>query len=345
MYWDEENKPSVESPIGDFFGIGHSVVKHYISLPLTMTTARGFNCYFPMPFNDLAEIEIVNECDTEIRAFYYHIDYELYDKLDDDIGYFHAKWRRERPKAIRADKNLDGKHNYLILYAEGRGQYIGCILSIHGLRPGWWGEGDDMIFVDGETWPPSVHGTGTEDYFGAAWGFAHEFYGPYHGLPLRGEDDWTGYFSMYRFHIEDPIVFRKSIKVTIEHGHANDRSDDISSVAYWYQVEPHIEFSKMPPPEDRIPLPPRTPKEILSEVLEDLEAEDLTDQIFWKYVHALHLLLKRISKLPPETLQTYDLLSQSMWRTIYDRTIRKGDVDKAKKILIDIYKAVINSLR
>jgi hypothetical protein len=141
----------------------------------------------------------------------------------------------------------------LILEAYGYGRYVGCVLSIYGLKPGWWGEGDEMIFIDGEKWPPSIHGTGTEDYIGSAWGFNREFYGPFHGFPLMGKPDWTGPSSMYRFHIEDPIFFKKSIKVTIEHGHANDRGDDWSSVAYWYQNEPHYEFSKLLPPELRKP--------------------------------------------------------------------------------------------
>ncbi|KYH36818.1 MAG: hypothetical protein AYL29_010620 [Candidatus Bathyarchaeota archaeon B24] len=259
MYWDGEPNPSVESPIGDFFGVGHGVAKHFISLPLTMTCDRGFNSYFPMPFSRRARIEVENQSDKPVRAFYYHIDYEVLPGLDENMLRFHAKWRRENPTEAKKyppgveGKNLTGEDNYLILEAYGRGKYVGCVISIYGLKPGWWGEGDEMIFVDGEKWPPSIHGTGTEDYIGAAWGFKFEFYGPYHGLPLKGNPDWTGASSMYRFHIEDPIYFRKSIRVTIEHGHANDRSDDWSSVAYWYQTEPHYEFTKLPPPELRRP--------------------------------------------------------------------------------------------
>ena len=259
MYWDGEPNPSVESPIGDFFGVGHGVAKHFISLPLTMTCDRGFNSYFPMPFSRRARIEVENQSDKPVRAFYYHIDYEVLPGLDENMLRFHAKWRRENPTEAMEyppgveGKNLTGEDNYLILEAYGRGKYVGCVISIYGLKPGWWGEGDEMIFVDGEKWPPSIHGTGTEDYIGAAWGFKFEFYGPYHGLPLKGNPDWTGASSMYRFHIEDPIYFRKSIRVTIEHGHANDRSDDWSSVAYWYQTEPHYEFTKLPPPELRRP--------------------------------------------------------------------------------------------
>jgi len=118
-----------------------------------------------------------------------------------------------------------------------------------------FGEGDDMIFVDGESWPPSLHGTGTEDYFGEAWGFpSGEYSGPYTGVSL-GKDviGWSGKWSLYRFHIEDPVYFRESVRVTIEHGHANDQGNDYSSVAYWYQAEPHMPFAPLPPPKERVP--------------------------------------------------------------------------------------------
>jgi len=330
-YWDGENRPSIDSPIGDFFGIGHGVAKHFISLPLTMTCDRGFNTYFPMPFNDSAEVEVVNECDVPIRAFYYHIDYELYDKLDDNIAYFHAKWRRELVKPSKTSVNLDGKDNYLILYAEGRGHYVGCVMSVHGLRPGWWGEGDDMIFVDGEKWPPSLHGTGTEDYFNAAWGFNREFYGPYHGFPLKGPENWTGYHSMYRFHIQDPIVFRKSIRVTIEHGHANDRGDDISSVAYWYQVEPHVEFAPMPPAEKRIPLPPPKPADILRDIMAEIREADITPQEGVKYLYWL------VELAGPFSLRRTG-------HKLIEYVAREKGGEEAKKILLSLYEEALKAL-
>src|SRR5690606_3907734 len=168
--------------------------------------------------------------------------------------------------------------------AEGQGHYVGCNLNIHNLRVGekqawpehlnwpvtvdqlregvpeiferfnWYGEGDDMIFIDGEPWPPSLHGTGTEDYFNTAWCPAVPYHAPYHGITLPGGENWSGKISLYRFHIEDPICFQKSIRVTIEHGHNNHRSDDVSSTAYWYQLEPHKPFS-LPPVEQRLPRP------------------------------------------------------------------------------------------
>ena len=184
--------------------------------------------------------------------------------------------------------NIGGKGNYVVLDAEGKGHYVGCNINYHNLRTdkayqwpenspwpptqisgnpevtqeeiaqfmsifNWYGEGDDMIFIDGEEWPPSLHGTGTEDYFNTAYCPAEKYDSPYHGMTVPGGPNWGGKSSYYRFHIEDPIHFRKSIKVTIEHGHNNNRSDDISSTAYWYQAEPHKPFS-LANVEDRIPL-------------------------------------------------------------------------------------------
>ncbi len=120
-------------------------------------------------------------------------------------------------------------------------------------RFNWYGEGDDMIFIDGEAWPPSLHGTGTEDYFNTAYAPAIKFDAPYHGVTLPGGPNWSGKISLYRFHIEDPIHFKRSIRVTIEHGHGNHRSDDYSSTAYWYQLEPHAPFPALPPVEQRLP--------------------------------------------------------------------------------------------
>jgi len=263
MYWDGESDPSVDSPIGDFFGVGHAIASHYISLPLSMVgttdplfNQAAMNCFFPMPFSRSAKIEIINQGPIAADRVYYHVDYELGDEANENLGRFHAKWRRENPTEAQNSRiNLDGKHNYVILEAEGKGHYVGCNLSIDNLSTGWPGEGDDMIFIDGEDFPPSLHGTGLEDYFCAAWGFpSGEYAGPYHGVSLAGSiRDYTGKWTVYRFHIEDPIRFKKSIRVSIEHGHANDRSDDYSSVAYWYQIEPHKNFYPMPGPKERLP--------------------------------------------------------------------------------------------
>ena len=190
-YWDEEKNASIDTPVGDFFGIGHGCVKSYQCFPFNMSTythrnshggKAAMNCFFSMPFQKHAKLEIVNEGEVPLRSFFYYIDYQEHRKFE-DLLYFHAKWRRENPcsgwkgegsvrgslewrRRVAAEDgvNLTGEENYVILEAEGKGHYVGCNLSVDNLFRGWWGEGDDMIFIDGEKWPPSLHGTGTEDY-------------------------------------------------------------------------------------------------------------------------------------------------------------------------------------
>jgi hypothetical protein len=264
MYWDGEEEPSVLVPVGDFFGVGHARTTNFVSAPLQMSPENGksFNCFFHMPFAEGARIEIVSELEHENVLFYYYVDYEEFDTIEEGLGRFHAQWRRENPtdgvgeegqsneEFLFGGENVTGKGNYTILEAEGHGHYVGCVLNVHNLRESnlwnWYGEGDDMIFIDGERWPPSLHGTGTEDYFNTAWCPQQQYSAPYHGITLGGEDNWSGHVSLYRFHVEDPVTFERSIRVTIEHGHANKRSDDYSSVAYWYQAEPHCPFSILP---------------------------------------------------------------------------------------------------
>lgn len=273
MFWDHEETPSVEVPLGDFFGVGHARTVNFTSLPLNMSPqdGRSFNCFFPMPFSAGARILVQNECEHHPLTIYFHIDYEIYDQLPEPIGRFHAQWRRENPcggisdagmsnnEYIDGGFNLSAEGNYVILEARGRGHYVGCSFNVHNLRftdeDNWYGSGDDMIFVDGELFPPSLHGTGTEDYFCAAYCPTQAYCAPYHGLPLAGGSNWSGQISLYRFHIEDPICFQKSILVTIEHGHANRRSDDLSSTAYWYQTEPHAPFPPLLDVRARLPRP------------------------------------------------------------------------------------------
>lgn len=146
----------------------------------------------------------------------------------------------------------------MLLEAQGHGHYVGCNINIHNLRDSakwdWPGEGDDMIFIDDELWPPSLHGTGTEDFFNLSWCPTQEYNAPYHGIILPGNDNWKGYITYYRYHIQDPVMFDKSIRVTMEHGHNNNRSDDWSSTAYWYQSEPHKPFKAFPCVAGRLPV-------------------------------------------------------------------------------------------
>ena len=276
-YWDDCDEPSVEAPIGDFFGLGHGMRKNFITAPLQMSPqgGTGFNSWWPMPFRTGARIEVENQ-GTEAYTHYFYIDYEKYPDASvlDGQGYFHVQWRREGntkgwaheegvPLAdawgdVRG-KNLSGLDNYIILDTEGDGIYCGAHLDIDCFQRNpndWYGEGDDMIFIDGEEWPPSLHGTGTEDWFHCSWCPKEEYTAPYHGIILySGTDEWPwkGKNSVYRYHIEDPLRFRKSIRVTIEHGHANLLSNDYSSTAYYYLSEPRRAGPELLPVEERLP--------------------------------------------------------------------------------------------
>jgi hypothetical protein len=273
FYWDGETNPSILAPLGDFFGMGHGICKNFVSAPLQMSPEDGkaLNSWWPMPYGNGARLEIVNECDTTL-ILYYYVDYEEMDSLPPDMLRFHALWHREMPtNGIDPEQfadhqgwcfggeNKDGEQNYVLFNAIGKGHYCGCNINIHNLNPSdawdWPGEGDDMIFIDGEAWPPRLHGTGTEDYVNMAWCPTQEYCAPFHGLILGGKANWKGKITYYRYHIQDPVMFEKSIKVTIEHGHANHRSDDWSTTAYWYQTEPHLPVDPILPVSKRLPMP------------------------------------------------------------------------------------------
>ena len=271
MYWDGQEQPSVCVPLGDFFGIGHSIAANYQSLPFAVTVKpeeqflfggnAGLNCYLPMPFKKRARIEIENQNDLPYGQYFY-IDYELHRQDEnEDTAYLHAMWKRDNPcdgwaPGLQTNSpetnivNLSGDGNYTVLETEGRGHYIGCNLSVAHFQGTWWGEGDDMIFIDDDTWPPSLHGTGTEDYFNHAWGMQTNAF-PMCGTILH-ESQMPGYQVSYRFHLTDPVHFSKRIKVTIEHGHGNHLSDDWASTAYWYQTLPSPAFG-IPTLAERIP--------------------------------------------------------------------------------------------
>ncbi len=244
IYWDNEAKPSVEVPIGDFFGCGFKH-KQYTSQYMAMTSG-GYVCYFPMPFERAARIEIANDTRQEVFGFLYQIEYQKFEgALESDVAYFHAQWNR----SIRT--NYDS--NYVMLKAEGKGHLVGVNLNLQSYNGGLgFLEGDEMIYVDGEK-RPAVRGTGTEDYFSGGWYFnSGEFTGPYSGLVYK--NDTLGQIAAYRFYIMDPIPFKKNIKVTIEHGHGNQDIADYSSTVFWYQMEPHKPFPTFPIAGQRIPL-------------------------------------------------------------------------------------------
>jgi hypothetical protein len=253
MYWDQEKSPSVEVPFGDFFGTGFAY-REYTTQYLSMSSG-GYTCFFPMPFEESARIDIVNETGRDIIAFYYQIDYQkLEGYLSRDIAYFHAFWKRD----IRTGYDS----NYTILNAKGHGHIVGVNLNMQSYENNLgFLEGDEKIFVDGEK-NPAITGTGTEDYFSSGWYFNRgEYAGPYNGLILK--DDSLGRIAAYRFHILDPIPFKKSIRFSIEHGHGNQAVADYSSTVYWYQLEPHQRFSPMPKAGQRIPLRVVVPNNLL----------------------------------------------------------------------------------
>jgi len=256
MYWDGESSPSVAAPVGDLFGLGLGDYFLYQSIPLAVGGDKAMNCFFPMPFQRHARITLTNEGKQRAEAVYWNIDLRDYKSaLPTDTLYFHAQYRQATPNQAHADNkiNLDGKDNYVWLEAAGRGHFVGVTMSVIENQDGWWGEGDDMFFVDGEKLP-SINGTGSEDYFLGAWDFGGKAfsYGLF-GAPVVGQELQGAHWSLYRFHLDSPIPFTKSLRATIEHGHANDRGDNFYSVAYWYQAEPHASFPDLPAVEARLP--------------------------------------------------------------------------------------------
>jgi hypothetical protein len=261
MYWDDETTPSVEAPVGDFFGMGWGRYAPLQSLAVCVNPGSAFNCYWPMPFRKKCRITLEN-IDTKDMVLYYQIDYILTD-IPADAAYFHSQFRRVNP--------LPYKQNITLLDSvKGKGQYVGTYLAWGVQNNGWWGEGEIKFFMDGDTDYPTICGTGTEDYFCGSYDFdtqtkneagvkeSHytEFTSPYSGLAqvIRGDGhyDVAQRFGLYRWHITDPIRFEKNLKVTIqalgwrEEGRYLPLQDDIASTVFWYQTEPHVPFPSLP---------------------------------------------------------------------------------------------------
>lgn len=277
-YWDGQDHPSIESPIGDFFGQGWGMKYNFISLPLAAAPAGGnaLVCYFPMPYGKGAKFTVENQGPNDVDAFYYYIDYEEHASIPDDMGRFHAQYRQEvtKPESDMGDvenewtvfgpfaDNPSDEFNYVFCEPEGKGHFVGVNYYINSPSPIWYGEGDDMFLVDGEAWPGTAQGTGTEDYFNQSWCPDEHYCHPYFGTaraPGRLNDSprfgWLGRTHVYRFHLEDPIRFAKSLRASIEHGHANCLTLDLASVAYWYQTTPSKPFAPLPSAEERKPMP------------------------------------------------------------------------------------------
>jgi hypothetical protein len=250
MYWDNKSYPSVDSPIGPFFGQGWNEQYNYASLPLSAGPGNGtgLSSYFQMPFANGAKIEIENQSDVTIDAFYFYVDYLEMKKLPQDLGRFHAWYNHELTEPLpegetewgtvgRQAENKDGADNYVFANIKGKGHFVGINYYVHCPTPMWYGEGDDMWFIDGETMP-SLIGTGTEDFFNTSWCPKEKFSHPYFGYPRVNDDiGWLGRTHIYRFFINDPVFFEAGLKGTIEHGHNNNLTLDLATVAYWYQSE------------------------------------------------------------------------------------------------------------
>ncbi|MDB5122191.1 MAG: hypothetical protein JWP94_320 [Mucilaginibacter sp.] len=261
FYWDDETTPSVEAPVGDFFCMGWGKYSPLQSLAVVVNPGSAFNCYWPMPFRKKCRITMENIDDRDMTV-YYQVDYTL-TEVPKDAGYFHAQFRRVNPLPLKKDY-------VLVDSIRGKGQYVGTYLAYGSNKNGWWGEGEIKFFMDGDTRFPTINGTGTEDYFCGSYDFDSkhkkadgtetseytEFCSPYSGLPqvLRGDGHYeiAQRFGLYRWHIADPIRFEKDLKVTIQDlgWHHDGRymllQDDIASVVFWYQSEPHGAFPVFP---------------------------------------------------------------------------------------------------
>jgi hypothetical protein len=254
VYWDDETAPSIEVPVGDFFAVGWGKYARVSSLPICVNPGSAFNSYWPMPFRHKAKITMEN-LDQKPMAVYYQIDYALGD-VPKDAAYLHAQFRRVNP--------LPYKQVFTIVdNIKGKGQYVGTYMAWGVHSNGWWGEGEIKFYMDGDREFPTINGTGTEDYFNGSYNFENqekkqyeEFTSPYSGLVQVIKPDGLYQsqqrFGLYRWHIADPVRFENDLRVTIQALGWRDNStylpltDDISSVAYWYQIEPHAAFPKLP---------------------------------------------------------------------------------------------------
>ena len=260
-YWDGNEKPSVQTPVGDFFGLTLGQYVNYDSAFLDCSPGKSLNCYFVMPYKKSARITVSNEGSQPVGSFYSNIDFQNRD-VPSDALYFHAQYRQAAPcpetPTASQKTNLDGRYNYVFCETEGRGHLMGVAMGVLANKDGWFGEGDEMIFVDDHD-KPAINGTGTEDYFLGSWDFggrdnAIPFAYRFFGAPLITNAERTGArYCLYRWHGDNPVTFRKYLRYTIEHGHANDRRDNFYSVAYWYQSEVYTNFPALPPAVDRIP--------------------------------------------------------------------------------------------
>ena len=249
-YWDDEESPSVECPVPDFFAVGHGKVAPVNSLAVTVVPKNALSCFWPMPFRKRARITLTNETDADVKLVAYQITY-VETEVPHEAGTFHAQYRQ----AETADQNP-----YVILDGvQGRGRYVGTFLAWTQMEKGWFGEGEMKFYLDGDREFPTICGTGTEDYFLASFGFPASYSTAYSGSTLPSNENATPpqFWSLYRWHIQDPIQFEQDLRVTIQAlgwgtTYRKLAHDRISSVAFWYQAEPHVPFPRLPPFADRV---------------------------------------------------------------------------------------------
>ncbi|MCC6445698.1 MAG: DUF2961 domain-containing protein [Armatimonadetes bacterium] len=256
IYWDGREDPGVEAPLGLFFAVGQGSPAPVESVPVQVSESGSLSCYWRMPFAESARIVVTNDNPDRATGLYWQVDWVKLEEIPPDTPYFYARYRQEYPAVMGRD--------YLLADLKGKGHYVGTTLAVTMAQDGWFGEGDDFFYIDGEA-VPSLQGTGTEDYFNDAWGYRART-GPWFGQPR-----WQGYAAgdsgvCYRWHILDPVRFERSLKATIEHkgnraesedGFFIERPDFYASVAYWYQTGEPISFAHIPPwPERRFPWQP-----------------------------------------------------------------------------------------
>lgn len=268
IYWDNQASPSVECPLGDFFCNaidGNALVN---SVPIVVNPKGGMNCYWPMPFRQHCRIEITNDGPSKINELFYQITYSEQD-VPADAAYLHASWRRSMTTRTRPEHIIvDG--------VKGRGHYVGTSIIWSQLSNQWWGEGEVKFFIDGDTAHPTICGTGTEDYFGGAWGFVMDhtrdmtpvpYSTPFLGYPQacyaptptssQKMQPRVPQHALYRWHIPDPVRFERDLRVTVQalgwwpNGKYQPLTDDLASVAWWYQTIPHAPLAPFPPIEER----------------------------------------------------------------------------------------------
>lgn len=245
IYWDGDDTPSVESPLGDLMCNSWSCRQNVLALPINVNPSGGMNIYFPMPFKKHARITVENDSPADLGGFFYTINYTL-ESVPEDSLYFHAQWRRTNPTPYAEEYLMaDG--------IEGQGQYVGTFMSWQQNSAGWWGEGEIKMWLDDDGEHPTICGTGTEDYFGGAWCFGADFTAPYLGfLQVRGKSGDVGTrMTLYRFHVHDPVYFKKNLRVQMQalgwrgEGRYLALQDDIASVVYWYQTLPHAPLPEL----------------------------------------------------------------------------------------------------